>query len=200
MIGVLFGLHRAAQDGLDARDDLVEAERLGDVVVAADGEAGDLVLGVVLGGEEQDRRGVAGGAQPLGDAESVHVGQHHVEDDEVGLLLEHGGDGLGAVPDRAHGEAGEAQAGGQQVADVGLVVDDKNLRSVSHPPSICALAVHFLCVTGARRCARSSALRPGRTRCRGCSRTIPPPRPAAGRDWRRRRRRDGCPPGGGTGN
>ena len=52
--GLLVVLHRAAQDRLDAGDDLVEAERLGDVVVAADREAGDLVLGVVLGGEEQD--------------------------------------------------------------------------------------------------------------------------------------------------
>src|SRR3712207_7669600 len=52
---VLVRVHRAAQDRLDASDDLVEAERLRDVVVAADGEAGDLVLGVVFRGEEQDR-------------------------------------------------------------------------------------------------------------------------------------------------
>jgi hypothetical protein len=58
-------VHRAAQDRLDARDDLVEAERLGDVVVAADGEAGDLVLGVVLRGEEEDGRGVPGARRRL---------------------------------------------------------------------------------------------------------------------------------------
>ncbi len=81
-----------------------------DVVVAADGEAGDLVLGVVLGGEEEDRRGVAGCAEPLGDAEPVHVGEHDVEDDEVRLLLEHRGDRLRAVADRADGESGEPQA------------------------------------------------------------------------------------------
>ena len=56
---VFVGLHGAAQDGLDAGDDLVEAERLGDVVVAADGETGDLVFGVVLRREEEDGRRVA---------------------------------------------------------------------------------------------------------------------------------------------
>ena len=120
-------VHRAPQDGLDAGDDLVEAERLGDIVVAADREAGDLVFGVVLGREEEDRRGVAGRAEALGDAEAVHVGQHHVEDDQVGFLFEHRRDGLGAVADRTDREAGEAQARGEEVSDVGLVIDDENL-------------------------------------------------------------------------
>ena len=141
---VLVGLHRAAQDGLDAGDDLVEAERLGDVVVAADGEAGDLVLGVVLRREEQDRRGVAGAAEALGDAEAVHVGQHDVEDDQVGLLFEDRGDRLRTVADRAHGEAGEAEAGGEEVADVRLVVDDENAGSGVHGNSICASAGSYL--------------------------------------------------------
>ena len=50
----------AAEDGPDPGHDLVEAEGLGDVVVAADGEAGDLVLGVVLRGQEQDGEVLAG--------------------------------------------------------------------------------------------------------------------------------------------
>ena len=44
-----------AQDGLDAGHHLLEAEGLGDVVVAAEGQAPDLVLGGVAGGEEQHR-------------------------------------------------------------------------------------------------------------------------------------------------
>ena len=126
--GLLVGLHGAAQDRLDAGDDLVEAERLGDVVVAAGVQARDLVLGLVLGGEEEDRRGVAGAAQPLRDAEAVHVGEHDVEDDEVGLFLEHGRDRLGAVGDGPDLESGESQARDEQVADVRLVVDDQDAR------------------------------------------------------------------------
>ena len=96
--GLFVVVHGATEDRLEARDDLVEAERLGDVVVAADGEAGDLVLGVVFRGQEQDGRRVAGCPEALGDAEPVHVGQHDVEDDEVGLLLEDRGDRLAPLP------------------------------------------------------------------------------------------------------
>src|SRR5690606_38363976 len=75
----------ASQHGADAGDDLLEAERFGDVVVSADGQALDLVLGVVAGGEEQHGGVPAGGAHPAGDGESVHVGQHDVQHDEVRL-------------------------------------------------------------------------------------------------------------------
>ncbi len=130
--GVFVGLHRAPQDRLDTGDDLVEAEGLGDVVVAADGQAGDLVFGVVLRREEQDGGRIAGAAEALGDAESVHVGKHYVEDDEVRFLFEDRGDGLRTVADSAHGETGEAEAGGEEIADVGLVVDDENAWSCVH--------------------------------------------------------------------
>ena len=48
-------------------------------------EAADLVLGRVARGEEDDRHARALGAEPLGDVEALHVGQHHVEHDQVGL-------------------------------------------------------------------------------------------------------------------
>src|SRR6185312_16949318 len=89
---------------------------------------------------------VAGCPQSLGHAEAVHVGQHHIEDDEIWLLLEHGRDGLRAVSDRSHGEARETQAGGQKITDVGLVIDDQNPWSIAHAASICALAE---CLLGA---------------------------------------------------
>ena len=76
---------RAAQHGADAGDELVEAERLRDVVVAAEREAADLVLDGVAGGQEEHRRAVAACAeQALLDLEAVEVGEHHVEHDEVG--------------------------------------------------------------------------------------------------------------------
>ena len=72
------------QHGAHAGDQLLEAERLGDVVVAADGEALDLLLGGVTGGQEHDRHVMAVGPQPLHDREAVAVGEHHVEHDEIG--------------------------------------------------------------------------------------------------------------------
>jgi len=75
----------ATQDGPHPRHDLGERERLRHVVVAAHREAGDLVLGGVLGGEKEDRRADAVVAQPPGELEAVDVGQHDVEHDQVGL-------------------------------------------------------------------------------------------------------------------
>ena len=133
--GFLVGLHRAPQDRLDAGDDLIEVERLGDAVVAAGVEALDLRLGLVLGGQEQDRCRVPGAAKALGDAEPVHVGQHDIEDDQVGLLFEDGRDRLGAVRDGTNLESGEPEARDEQVTDVRLVVDDEDARC-GHGPII----------------------------------------------------------------
>src|SRR5699024_11724669 len=49
--GVLLVLEAAgaAEDGADAGDDLFEAEGLGHIVIAADGQTGDLVRGVKIG-------------------------------------------------------------------------------------------------------------------------------------------------------
>jgi hypothetical protein len=52
----------AAQDRADARDELLEAEGLRDVVVAAARQAADLVLRRVARGEEDDRQRRALGA------------------------------------------------------------------------------------------------------------------------------------------
>lgn len=74
----------AAQHDADARDQFLQAERLGDVVVTADRQAGQLVLHLVAGGEEEDRNLPRGSAQLLGDREAVQVGQHYVQHRQVG--------------------------------------------------------------------------------------------------------------------
>ena len=56
----------AAQHGVDAGDQLPEAERLGQVVVAAEGQAPDLVLDGVAGGQEEHR--ACAGPTPRGAA------------------------------------------------------------------------------------------------------------------------------------
>ena len=68
-------------------DQLGQRERLGHVVVATDGQAGQLVLQRVAGGEEEDGDPDAVGPQAPGDLEAVEVGQHHIEDDEVRRIL-----------------------------------------------------------------------------------------------------------------
>ena len=130
----------ATQERAHSSDDLLETERLGDVVVAADGQPGHLVLHGVAGGEEEHRHVAPIGAQATGHLESVDVGHHHVEDEQVGLPVAREGQRLLPTPGRAYVESDELQSSGQQVGDVGLVVDNENsglrLSSASvHAPS-----------------------------------------------------------------
>ena len=120
----------APQDHPDARHQLLEAERLGHVVVAAGGEAAQLVLGGVARGQEDDRHVAALGAEPLGDLEALHVGQHHVEDHHLRPEALDGGQRLLARGRGRRLEALVAQGHGDHVDDVGLVVDDQDARGV----------------------------------------------------------------------
>ena len=61
-------------------------ERLGDVVVATGGQAGDPVLDRVAGGQEEHRYVGLVAAQPPEHLHAVEVGQHHVEHDRVRSL------------------------------------------------------------------------------------------------------------------
>ena len=97
----------AAQHGRDPGQHLVEAERLGDVVVAAETQPGDPVV-----------RGVAGGQEDHGDAgpavvdsadhlEAVAAGHHHIQQDQVRLARCGGAQRFGAGGRGEHVEAGE---------------------------------------------------------------------------------------------
>ncbi len=61
------GGHGPAQDGLDAQQQLLRLEGLGQIVVGAELEALDAVVGQAAGGEDQHRRAArraGAGAQP----------------------------------------------------------------------------------------------------------------------------------------
>jgi hypothetical protein len=66
------------------------------------------------------------GAEPLGDVEALHVGEHDVEHDQVRIERADGGDRAGARARRLHREALEAQRHGHHVDDVRLVVDHEH--------------------------------------------------------------------------
>ena len=85
-----------ADGGADAGFELGHAEGLGDVVVGASVEGGDLaVLGA--GGREDDDRDVAPLADPPAHGEPVDVGEPEVEHDDVGRGERGLGDPLLAV-------------------------------------------------------------------------------------------------------
>ena len=76
----------AAQHRSDACDHLAGAERLDHVVVGAQLEADDPVRLLAAGGEHDDRN-LGGPAELAADVEARPVGQHHVEEHQVGVDL-----------------------------------------------------------------------------------------------------------------
>ena len=96
---------------------------------------------------------LAGGAQAAGDGEAVHVRQHDVQHGEVGGVQLGGGQGVAAVAGRDHFEAGEAQGRGQQLADVGFIIDNEQLgfgtvlfHDSHDAPRLCEFSGWQMCV------------------------------------------------------
>ena len=118
---------RPPQHRLGAGDELVEAERLLEVVVATERQPAHLVLDRVAGGEEQHRRAIAVEAQAPAHLEPVEVGHHHVEQHQIGLvrgIMSSASRPFAAVDDL---EAVVTQGGSQHRAQVVLVVDDQQV-------------------------------------------------------------------------
>ena len=111
-----------AQGGTDAGRQLLGHHRLGDVVVGAGLQPGDQVVGVGLGGDDDDRHDAVA-AQLAAHVEPRQVGQAQVEQDEIRLpLLEQGQAGAAVgrladlVPLVLEGQ-GEGDADGVVVLD-----------------------------------------------------------------------------------
>ena len=76
----------AADDRLDARDQLVLVERLGHVIVGAEAERLDFRFDDGVAGEDENRRLHLGDAQCLQHFEAAHVGQLKIEHDDVVIV------------------------------------------------------------------------------------------------------------------
>jgi hypothetical protein len=122
---------RAAQDDLDAGQQLARAEGLGQVVVGAHLQAHDAVGLVAACGEHHDGQ-VGPGAQVTTQRQAVVAGQHHVQHHQVeaatvqrlphGAAVGHGGGALAVLFEIAR----------QQAADLGVVVDDEDVVGSVH--------------------------------------------------------------------
>jgi hypothetical protein len=128
----------AAEHSLDARHQLLQAERLDQVVVTPGREAPHLVLGGVAGGEEHDGRAPALLAPAAAHLEAVEVGQHHVEDDKVWLDRTDRLEGLPPRLDGVHVEPRVAQGRLEHRAQVQLVVDQEQAFT-RHCPTLTSL-------------------------------------------------------------
>src|SRR5215471_4073406 len=169
-------LRAAPEQGAHSRQELVEREGLGQVVVGAEIEPGHLVGYAVARGEHDDRRVHAGLARGLEDAEAVALGQHDVEDDQiVGVAPEDKVQGGIAVGGRLHGVSLFLQPLPDEAQDLPIVLDHENTHG--SPDSSYS---HHARIGGSRRAIfrRSSTRRnstgpctlaapPGRHACAG---------------------------------
>ena len=98
------------QHRLDAGQQLARRERLGDVVVGAALEAADLVLLLGSGGEHDDRNllRVLRALQRAGQLEAAHVGQHPIDQHQIGPRVGDAGARLAAILGLVHVVAGAA--------------------------------------------------------------------------------------------
>ena len=120
---------RAAREGPEAGEQLVEGEGLRQVVVGARIEPADTILDRVTRRQHQHRRPDTVLPEPAADVEAVDARQHHVEDDRVVVDgLRHPESGLPAV--RHVGRVPLlAQPAAQQLTELLLVLDHEHAHA-----------------------------------------------------------------------
>src|SRR6204780_2156184 len=116
-----------AQHRADPGHQGLDRERLRDVVIAAERQAGDGVRGRVPRRQEDHRDFVARRAQPAAYLEAVHVRQHYVEHDQVGPVRPGLPQRVLPRSRRGHRAAMKLQRDLYQLANVRLVVYDEHL-------------------------------------------------------------------------
>ena len=114
------------QDRVDASDEFREPKGLLHVVVGAEVEAHDLVFFEALGRQHDDPRGAAAAAQLPQDLKAVHARQHHVEDDEVGGVVERAFEARLPITFDRDGTAFVLEVQTQARGDRGIVFDDQH--------------------------------------------------------------------------
>src|SRR5882672_7243141 len=117
---------QAPEDRADAGHELAHGEGLRDVVVGAHLEPADLVALLRARRQHDDGHERAAGPDLLAHGEAVHVGQHEVEEHEIGAALARELDAVAAQPRRDDVEALELERVAQPAHEVRLVLDDED--------------------------------------------------------------------------
>lgn len=109
---------------------LVQTERLGDVVIAADRQPRDLVLDRVPGSQKDHRHPDVLRTHPTHDLQTVYIRHRHVQDHQLRLELANSSQRPSTVVSTADVEPLIPQPERHQLSDVRLVIDDKNPRGI----------------------------------------------------------------------
>jgi hypothetical protein len=135
---------RALGQGLvDQEQELLDLERLGDVVVGAELDRLDRGLDRAEGGDHDDVRRVGEGADVADQIEAVEVGHPQVGDHQLDWLGARGLEAGGAAAGGPDPVAGVGQLLGQELAHRVVVLDDEHGRGgVSHGATLPHLGGH----------------------------------------------------------
>ena len=116
---------RAPQHGADASEQLLQVERLGDVIVGAELQPLHLV-GLLAARRQDDDGHLARLPQHRAQIEAVEVGQRQVEHDQIGRRCTHIADGRLAVRDSVDAIAFEDEVVTQHAPEGRVVFDDED--------------------------------------------------------------------------
>jgi len=122
------GRATAPQDGTDPGDHLHHTEGLGQIVVGPGIQGQDLVIFRTLGSCHDHGNGSGGRGSPesFQDRNAVHTGQHHIQQDQSGLVPGQGFKQAGAVGKALRRKAGGPQGIEHKLPDAGIVFNTIN--------------------------------------------------------------------------
>ncbi len=119
------------QQCADARDELPDAERLGQVVVGSALETEHLVRLFAARGQHQDRHVAVQRLAPHrpADGDAVELGQHHVQDEQIERIGLREPQPFRPGPGRDGRQPLEPEVQHDEIADVPIVLDDEDART-----------------------------------------------------------------------
>ena len=121
----------AAQQRAHPREQLLERERLDQIVVGAGVEAGDPVADAVARGQHQDRQRLPSSRSRRATSRPSMTGMSTSSTTRVGLLRGDPGERVGAVLGQLDPVALELERAAKRLPDRGLVVDDQQMRAAA---------------------------------------------------------------------
>ena len=124
----------SAEDGVEARDQLFDVKRFGEIIVGSEVEAIEAFVEGAAGGDEDDGDAHAFSAELTEDAEAVATGQHDIEDDGVVVTGGREYEAVVAIIGVVDDKAASGETLGHEPGEFGVIFDQKNFHG---SPSLC---------------------------------------------------------------
>ena len=115
---------------MDTQGQFLRLEGFGQIIIGAEAQALDAILGIAAGGQQDDRRfGMF--ADRAGQFKPVHTRHHHIEDQKVETQRIERRKRLGRIGRRRNAKAAPLQEALQQGADPVVIIDHQDVGFVA---------------------------------------------------------------------